>query len=69
MKGRWRPEFGVVSLPEAERGKRLQRQHRIFQFDPAHSEPPDDPRGAGWWSACTSSWCMQKASNASPPAP
>ena len=24
MKGRWRPGFGVVSLPEAERGKRLQ---------------------------------------------
>ena len=36
--------MGLCPCPR-QRGKRLQRQHRIFQFDPAHSQPPDpDPR-------------------------
>ena len=72
MKGRWRPEFGVVSLPEAE-GKAVAAPAPDIPVRPSPFRAPRRPKGGlgGGLRAPAAGACRSRprASNASPPAP
>ena len=76
MKGRWRPEFGLVSLPEAE-GKAVAAPSTGYSSSTQPIPSPqtqtqggtDGRAGGGALCAPVGACSRPRASNASPPAP